>query len=149
MVPASFVLLPNLPRLPNGKVDRHALPAPDAQRPEMESPYVEPETETELAVASVWKELLRVEKVSRHDNFFDLGGHSLLATQTVNKLRNVCGVDLPLRAFFEDPTVAGLARKIDTFRQQAQNDLDNLTRLFEQVKQMSDEEVTRRLAQNA
>jgi amino acid adenylation domain-containing protein len=149
MVPGSFVFLPDLPRLPNGKVDRHALPAPDAQRPEMESPYIEPETETELTVASVWKELLRIERVSRHDNFFDLGGHSLLATQTVNKLRNACGVDLPLRAFFEDPTVAGLARKIDATRQQVQGDLDNLARLFEQVKQMSDEEVTTRLAQNA
>ena len=101
-----------------------------------------------MTVASVWKELLRVERVSRHDNFFDLGGHSLLATQTVNKIRNACGVDLPLRAFFEDPTVAGIARRIDTIRQQTQSDLDNLTRLFEQVKQMSDEEVTRQLAQN-
>ncbi len=149
MVPGSFDFLPDLPRLPNGKVDRHALPAPDATRPEMEWPYAEPETETELTVASVWKELLRVERVSRHDRFFDLGGHSLLATQTVNRIRTVCGVDLPLRAFFEDPTVAGLARKIDTIQQQTQGDLDNLTRLFEQVKQMSDEEVTKRLAQNA
>ena len=148
MMPGSFLFLPDLPRLPNGKVDRNALPAPEAQRPEMESPYAEPETETELAVASVWKELLRVETVSRHDNFFDLGGHSLLATQAVNKLRNICRVDLPLRAFFEDPTVAGLARKIDATRQQAQGDLDNLTRLFNQVKQMSDEEVATLLAQN-
>ncbi|HET6978722.1 MAG TPA: amino acid adenylation domain-containing protein [Pyrinomonadaceae bacterium] len=149
MVPGSFVFLLDLPRLPNGKVDRHALPAPDARRPEMESSYVEPETETEITVASVWKELLHVERVSRHDRFFDLGGHSLLATQTVNKIRHACGVDLPLRAFFEDPTVAGVAHKIDTIRPQAQDDLDNLTRLFEQVKQMSDDEVTRQLAQNA
>src|SRR5205085_7466867 len=72
MVPGSFVFMADLPRLPNGKVDRNALPAPDAQRPETESPYAEPETETELTVASVWKELLRVERVSRHDNFFNL-----------------------------------------------------------------------------
>jgi acyl-coenzyme A synthetase/AMP-(fatty) acid ligase len=149
MVPGSFVFLPDLPRLPNGKVDRKALPALDTQRPEMELPYAAPETETELTVASVWKELLRIETLSRHDNFFDLGGHSLLATQAVNKLRSVCGVDLPLRAFFEDPTVAGLARKIAATRQQAQDDLDDLTRLFDQVKQMSDEEVARRLAQTS
>jgi acyl-coenzyme A synthetase/AMP-(fatty) acid ligase len=147
MVPGSFVFLSELPRLPNGKVDRHALPAPDDQRQETESPYVEPETETERTIAGIWKELLRVERVSRLDNFFDAGGHSLLATQAVNKIRNVCGVELPLRAFFEEPTVAGLARTVDDMQQQAPNDLDNLTRLFDQVKQMSDEEVTRRLAQ--
>jgi amino acid adenylation domain-containing protein len=113
MVPGSFIFLPDLPRLPNGKVDRHALPAPDAQRPEMELPYAEPETETELTVASIWKELLRAERVSRHDNFFDLGGHSLLATQVVLRLREALRVEVSLRMLFESPTVAELAAVVE------------------------------------
>jgi amino acid adenylation domain-containing protein len=148
MVPGVFIFLPDLPRLPNGKVDRHALPAPDVHRPEIAIPYAEPESDIELTVAGLWKELLRLEKVGRHDNFFDLGGHSLLATQVVNKLRNLCAVDLPLHAFFEDPTVAALASRIEEARRQ-QGDLDSLTQLLEQVKQMSDDEVTALLAQQS
>ncbi len=113
MVPGSFVFLPDLPRLPNGKVDRKSLPIPGAQRPEMELPYAEPETETELMIASVWKELLRIERVSRHDNFFDLGGHSLLATQVVSRLRRALRVEVSLRTLFESPTVAGLAAVVE------------------------------------
>jgi len=117
MVPGAFVFLPDLPRLPNGKVDRHALPAPDPQRQETELPYVAPETETELTIAGVWKELLRVERVSRHDNFFDLGGHSLLATQVVLRLREALRVEVSLRMLFESPTVAELATVIEETQQ--------------------------------
>jgi amino acid adenylation domain-containing protein len=148
MVPAAFVFLPALPRLPNGKLNRRALPAPDFQRPEMEHPYAAPETETERTVAGVWHELLRIERIGLHDNFFDLGGHSLLATQVVNKLRNLCAVDLPLRVFFEQPTVAALARWVEAARHEARGEVDSLARLLEQVKQMSDDEVTALLAQH-
>jgi acyl carrier protein len=113
MVPAAFVFLTELPRLPNGKVNRHALPMPEGERPELETPYAEPETETELTVASIWKELLRVERVSRHDNFFDLGGHSLLATQVVLRLRKALCVEVSLRTLFESPTIAELAAVLE------------------------------------
>ena len=116
MLPGAFVILPDLPRLPNGKVDRKSLPTPDGQRPETELSYAEPQTETELMIASVWKQLLRIERVSRHDNFFDLGGHSLLATQVVSRLRKTLRVETSLRMLFESPTVAELAAAVEVMR---------------------------------
>src|SRR5262249_31126598 len=87
MVPAAFVLRGALPRTPGGKVDRRALPAPDAGRPELEQAYLPPRTPVEEILAALWAELLGVERVGIHDNFFDLGGHSLLATRVVSRVR--------------------------------------------------------------
>nr|WP_227028209.1 non-ribosomal peptide synthetase [Corallococcus soli] len=115
MVPAVFMALPVLPLTPNGKVDRKALPAPEASQVAA-STYVAPETPTEIALAALWSEVLRVPRVGRHDNFFELGGHSLLATQLVTRVRAHFQVELPLRAFFERPTVAALAALIDSFQ---------------------------------
>ncbi len=81
MVPAVFVLLDALPLMPNGKIDRRALPAPDRSRPELDKAFVAPRTPTEELLAEIWAQLLDIERVGVHDNFFDLGGHSLLATQ--------------------------------------------------------------------
>ena len=118
MLPAAFVLLEQLPRLPNGKLDRRALPAPDTVRPNIESAFVAPRTPTEELLANLWAQVLSVEQVGVHDNFFALGGHSLLATQVVSRLRGVFQVELPLRRLFEMPTVATLARSIETARQE-------------------------------
>jgi amino acid adenylation domain-containing protein len=114
MVPSAFVFLGSLPLTPNGKVDRKALPAPDQGRPELGEGYVVPRTPREELLAKTWAEVLQLEKVGVHDNFFDLGGHSLLATQVISRLRDAFHVDLPLRALFEHPTVAGLAERIET-----------------------------------
>jgi acyl carrier protein len=78
--------------------------------------FVAPRTLTEEALAGIWAELLRVEQVGIHDNFFDLGGHSLLATQVISKVIKTLQVALPVRSFFEAPTVAGLANLIETIR---------------------------------
>ena len=113
MVPSAFVVLPALPLTANGKVDRRALPAPDEHRPDLASDFVPPRTETEATLARFWSEVLRVERVGVHDNFFDLGGHSLAATKIVARIRAAYGVDLTLRTLFETPTVAGLAAPLD------------------------------------
>src|SRR5262249_45295731 len=81
MVPSAFVLLEALPLTPSGKVDRKALPAPDNARPELEEAYVAPRTPVERGLADLWAEVLGLERVGVHDNFFELGVHSLLATQ--------------------------------------------------------------------
>jgi amino acid adenylation domain-containing protein len=108
MVPASIVLLPALPVNPNGKVDRKALPAPPALHPGSEA-IASPRTPVEELVGEIWADLLGLPRVGIHDNFFALGGHSLLATRMIARLRQAFGVEVPLRALFTRPTVAGLA----------------------------------------
>ncbi|WP_257463564.1 non-ribosomal peptide synthetase, partial [Archangium lipolyticum] len=114
MVPSAFMVLEALPLTTNGKVDRRALPAPQAT-PGTER-YVPPRNAMEELVAGLFGELLRAERVGAEDNFFELGGHSLLATQVVSRLRESCGVEVPLRTLFEAPTVAELAGRIQSLR---------------------------------
>ncbi|MFE6505984.1 amino acid adenylation domain-containing protein, partial [Kitasatospora sp. NPDC057738] len=108
MVPGAVVLLDRLPLTANRKVDRKALPVPDAERPEPGEPYVAPRTPVERVVARVWADVLGVDRVGIHDNFFELGGHSLLAMRVVNGLASKVDVDVPVRDLFARPTVAGL-----------------------------------------
>lgn len=110
MVPAHFVPLERLPLTPNGKLDRRRLPAPTMST---ERSRVPPQTATQIAIASIWREVLAADEVGAEDNFFELGGHSLMATRVLSRLRANLGLDLPLRALFEAPTVAGLARIVD------------------------------------
>ena len=112
MVPASFVFLAELPRTPNGKIDRKALPAPEAGA-SRSTEYVAPRNDVEQAVVDLWKQTLGVDKIGVNDNFFELGGHSLLAAQMVWNLRQRYPVEVPLRKLFESPTVAGVARILD------------------------------------
>ncbi|HXO18881.1 MAG TPA: amino acid adenylation domain-containing protein, partial [Thermoanaerobaculia bacterium] len=112
MIPAAFVVLPALPLLPNGKVDRKALPAPE-QEGAGAAGYDAPRGPMEELLAGIWSELLRVGRVGIHDSFFALGGHSLLATQVMSRVREVLGVEVPLRRLFEAPTVAGLAAQVE------------------------------------
>lgn len=113
MIPSFFVMLEALPRTPNGKIDRQALPLPDLTRPERETAFVAPRTPTEKLVADIWAEVLRVESVGIDDNFLELGGHSLFATQIVSRLRGALQKEVPLQCFFETSTVAGLAQTIE------------------------------------
>ncbi|HEY0604578.1 MAG TPA: AMP-binding protein, partial [Herpetosiphonaceae bacterium] len=115
LVPGACLLLDALPRTPSGKVDRRALPAPDEAFQPIQH-YVAPRTPQEETIARLCAELLGLEQVGIHDNFFALGGHSLLATRLLARVRLAEQIDLPLRALFETPTVAGLAQQIVTLR---------------------------------
>jgi amino acid adenylation domain-containing protein len=116
MVPAAFVLLDALPLTANGKLDRRALPTPDGERP-VEGTFVAANTPLEEMVAGIWVQILGLEQVGIHDNFFELGGHSLLATQAISHVRQTFQVEIPLRRLFEAPTVAELAKQIETAMQ--------------------------------
>jgi amino acid adenylation domain-containing protein len=111
MLPSSWTRLPALPRLPSGKIDRAALPAPSVAGED--GGFAAPRTPTEELLAARWAEVLGVERLGRHDNVYALGWHSLLATRFVSRLRRTFGVELPMRSLFENPTVAGLAARID------------------------------------
>ncbi|MCB0210183.1 MAG: amino acid adenylation domain-containing protein, partial [Anaerolineae bacterium] len=112
MVPAHFVILPELPLTANGKIDRRALPAPNV-RNSFEQEFVAPRTSFEIAVAAIWTDVLELDQVSVHDDFFEMGGDSLLATRLVTRIRDEFDIDLPLRSLFEAPTIAGLAHRIE------------------------------------
>jgi amino acid adenylation domain-containing protein len=113
MVPAAFVPLEALPRSPNGKVDRRALPAPERVRPELESACARPRTVVEELLAGIWAEVLGLERVGIHDDFFDLGGHSLLAARLIARVGDAFHIDLPLRSLFEARTIARVAELIE------------------------------------
>jgi acyl carrier protein len=111
MVPSAVVVLAEFPLTANGKLDRRALPALGELHGENE--YVAPRTQAEQAVAQIWAQVLKLERVGAKDNFFECGGHSLLAAQVLSKVRGVFERELPLRALFEAPTVEELARRIE------------------------------------
>ncbi|WP_164019479.1 non-ribosomal peptide synthase/polyketide synthase, partial [Pyxidicoccus trucidator] len=114
MVPASFVALESLPLNSSGKVDKKALPAPSGSAAASASEYAAPRTDTEVRLASIWREVLNVEQVGLFDEFMSLGGHSLLATQVVSRIRASFGVELPLRTLFEATTLEALASAIES-----------------------------------
>jgi acyl carrier protein len=110
MIPAAFVVLDALPLSANGKLDRRALPKPDAARPGLE--FVAPRTAVEQTLANIWSEVLGLERVGVYDDFFVLGGHSLIATQIASRVHDAFDVELPLRILFEGPTIAALSEFI-------------------------------------
>jgi amino acid adenylation domain-containing protein len=128
MVPASFLFLDALPLTPNGKVDRRALPAPE--RAASHPAAVAPRTPTEELVAGVWSAVLGRERIAPSDSFFELGGHSLLAGQVISRLREVTGIEVPLRRLFERPTLEELAHEVEAMlRNATHNPLPALTRV--------------------
>ena len=116
MVPSELIWLEEMPRLSSGKVDRKSLPAGSARiHHAMRSQRsVAPRTPVEMRIAQIFADVLGCDSVGLHERFFDLGGHSLLATSAIARMRDAFGVEVSLRDFFEDPTVAGLARCIDS-----------------------------------
>jgi amino acid adenylation domain-containing protein len=121
MTPSSFVLLDELPLTASGKLDRRALPAPDALRSEHKKNFVAPRTPVEELLSEIWKEVLGVERVSINDNFFELGGHSLLATQLIARVQEAFRKEMGPRTVFESPTIAGLAAEIEAVMRAGQD----------------------------
>ena len=113
MVPSAFVVLSAMPLTANGKIDPQALPSPDQMTSSEDTAYVEPRTETERKVAGIWQELLEVERVGIHDNFFEIGGHSLLMVQAQSKLQDLFNRELTTIELFQYPTVHSLANFLD------------------------------------
>jgi hypothetical protein len=111
IIPTAFVPLEELPLTPNGKVDRQALPAPEWEAFAVKQ-YEPPQGEIEEALAGIWQELLRIDRVGRHDNFFELGGHSLLAVQAIARVRQNLEVEISLAKIFDSPSVAELAESV-------------------------------------
>ncbi|WP_248807398.1 non-ribosomal peptide synthetase, partial [Pseudomonas sp. MWU13-2100] len=110
MVPSAFVALESFPLTTNGKLNRKALPAPDAQAL-VRRDYAAPEGTVEIAIAQIWQSLLQLPQVGRHDHFFELGGHSLLAVKLIERMRQV-GLAADVRVLFSQPTLAALAAAV-------------------------------------
>ncbi|MBD2199778.1 MULTISPECIES: non-ribosomal peptide synthetase [Calothrix] len=113
MIPAAFVALEALPITPNGKLDRRALPAPKITQLSSPSDFIAPSTAIEKQLVNIWTEILGIDNIGIHHNFFNLGGHSLLATRLISQIRQTFQIELPLRRIFEKPTIAGLAKDIE------------------------------------
>ena len=135
MIPSLFINLETLPLLPNGKVNRHALPAPDSSRPELRRPFAAPENPTQSRLVELWMNVLALDQVGIDDDFFELGGDSILATRLVSRVRRTFGVELPLRELFWKPTVSELAPVIEELVIEQLEDLSE-----EQAEQLLHEE---------
>ncbi len=117
MLPSAFVILPELPLTLNGKVDRRALPAPAIDRSQLNTVYVQPQNETEEVIASVWQEVLKLDKVGISDNFFEIGGDSLLMAQLSSKLSKVLGRQIAIVELFQYPTIQSLSQHLGSQHQ--------------------------------
>ncbi len=147
MVPSDFILLEAFPLTPNRKVDRRALPAPGRSTIERDNLFIAPSNPIEQRIADIWAEILKLECLGVHDNFFDLGGHSLLATRVISRIRQEFETDLPLRKLFENPTVADLAVQITEVQQKRAP--EQLTEVLADLEVLSDEEAERQLSLEA
>ncbi|MBC8030242.1 MAG: amino acid adenylation domain-containing protein [Pyrinomonadaceae bacterium] len=146
MLPSAFLFIETLPLMPNGKIDRKALPRLDQTRPALDENFEAPRSHLEDSVAGIWCELLKVDRVGIHDDFFELGGHSLLGAKLISSLRRNLHVELNLIDIFQSPTIARLAALIS----QRQTELateDDLASLLAEIENMSDEEAQQRFAE--
>ncbi|MGZ8452630.1 MAG: non-ribosomal peptide synthetase [Candidatus Binatia bacterium] len=145
MIPSALVLLDELPLTPNGKVDRRGLPAAGQNRAESDKTFTAPRTPVEEVLASDWSEVLKVDKVGTHDNFFDLGGNSLLAVQIVSRIRSAFSIEFPLRSLFEIPTIAEMAAMIEQNQGKRASDPE-LAQILREVEAMTEEEAQKIVA---
>jgi len=127
MVPAHFILLGEMPLMPNGKINRKALPIPDLSAPKTKGKQALPSTPTQEKVAEIWQKILAMSSIDVHDNFFAIGGHSLLAAQVIARLRAHYAIDINLRTLFESNTIAQLADAIDALQAQGASLTSNAT----------------------
>ena len=148
MVPSTFVILDQLPLLPNGKVDRQALPVPTNVRPRLESHFISPRNPVEEKLANIWVEVLDLDEIGVYDDFLELGGDSLRAGQVISRVINTFRVELPLRTLFEAPTVADMAVAITHDRAKSADQVD-IERMLAELEALSGEEAKQLLAGEA
>jgi amino acid adenylation domain-containing protein len=139
MIPATFITLDALPLTDTLKVDRKALPKPNGLRPEIAVPYAAPRNSIEAALAKIWAEMLELDQVGVHDNFFDLGGHSLAATRVISRVVLTFPLNLPVKVLFDSPTVAEMAEVIAAHRDNNPRNA-SLDKILNEVELLSDEE---------
>ncbi|MDJ0580941.1 amino acid adenylation domain-containing protein [Crocosphaera sp.] len=113
MIPSAFVFLEKLPLTPNGKIDRKALPSPDWSNRDQEG-FIAPQTPTQEMLASIWGEVLKINRIGINDNFFELGGHSLIAGKIMSRVRDDFQVEIPIPQLFESPTIGQFSQVIET-----------------------------------
>jgi amino acid adenylation domain-containing protein len=150
MVPSHVVALDKLPLTPNGKVDRPALPPPEDFQSGLERVIVAPRNAAETLLLEIWREILQRDQIGIHDNFFHLGGHSLLATQIISRVAKSLAVELPVRVIFEAPTIAAMARVLETAERQPEartaitarlDKSSRAQRILDRLDELSDNEV--------
>lgn len=139
MIPSVFVVLDELPLTPTGKVDRNALLLPGNARPELDTPYLAPRTLVEKELARLWCEILSLDRVGVNDNFFELGGHSLAAVRLMSAMVKAFQIDLPLRIFFQSPTIGEMASRLAAPGGKSL-DQHELARLLAELESLTDEE---------
>jgi amino acid adenylation domain-containing protein len=144
MVPGAIVVMGELPLTANGKLDRKALPAADGATLNEEKEFIAPRNVVEEMLASIWTEVLGIERLGINDNFFEIGGHSLLATQVVSRVREAFKTQIPLRTFFAGPTVAELAEVL-VATEAKPGRTEKLARLLKKVRDLSPEELAKML----
>jgi thioesterase domain-containing protein len=113
MIPNHFMMLNKFPLTPNGKIDRKAMPVPDSTQHHAHKGVVEPKTETEKLLHAIWRNVLRIDRISIHDNYFEIGGHSLLAAILFAEIEKNMHINLPLAILFDSPTIFEMAKSID------------------------------------
>jgi amino acid adenylation domain-containing protein len=145
MIPSAFVCLRALPLATNGKIDRRLLPDPGNSRPELDAPYVAPRTPIEEQLVQIWSEVLLLDRIGIHDNFFDLGGHSLAATRVVSHVIKNFQLEIPLQSLFQSPTVAEMAAVIA--EQRGRNlDAQDLAGILTELESLTDEQAQKLLS---
>jgi acyl-coenzyme A synthetase/AMP-(fatty) acid ligase/acyl carrier protein len=137
MIPSAFVSLRALPLTPNGKIDRRALPDPSQSRPALDTPYAAGTTPVEEQLAKIWAEVLSLDQVGIHDNFFDLGGHSLAATRVVSQVLKRFQLEIPFQSLFHAPTVAKMAALIREYEGMGLGKKE-LDRIVAEIESLSD-----------
>ncbi|MFK3820539.1 phosphopantetheine-binding protein, partial [Pseudomonas sp. NPDC089407] len=139
MVPAHLLLLDKLPVTPNGKLDRKALPQPDASQ--LQGEYIAPQSELEQQIATIWADVLKLERVGLSDNFFQLGGHSLLATSVIVRIQEQAGITVELKELFESPVLADFSRQLEEITPVVDSTQDQLAKSLALLESLSAEEL--------
>jgi len=145
MLPSAFVILDALPLSPSGKVDRHALPAPDQRRPELQTSFVAARTPVEESLAGIWREVLCLDAVGIHDNFLELGGNSLLATQVISRVLDRFQLELPLRSLFDEASTIADTAVVITQNLAEMAGHEEMDRILTELEGLSGKEVRSQL----